>query len=52
VHGNEPSGFLKCLEVLSSCTIGGFSGRAQLREVSEIFRDCSHWFVQNMNEGP
>jgi hypothetical protein len=33
-RGNEHSGSIKCWEVLSSCTIGGFSVRAQLHEVS------------------
>jgi hypothetical protein len=32
-HGNEPSGSIKCWKFLSSCTIGGFSRRAQLHEV-------------------
>jgi hypothetical protein len=30
--GNEPSGFIKCWEVLSSRAIGWFSRRAQLRK--------------------
>jgi hypothetical protein len=33
-HGNEPSGSIKCWKFLSSCTVGGFSRRAQLHEVS------------------
>jgi hypothetical protein len=31
-HGNEPSGSIKCWEVLNSCTIDSFSRRAQLHE--------------------
>jgi hypothetical protein len=31
-HSDEPSGSIKCWDILSSCTIGGFSGRAQLHE--------------------
>jgi hypothetical protein len=31
-HSNEPVGSIKCWEVLGSCTIGGFSGRAQLHQ--------------------
>jgi hypothetical protein len=31
-HGNEPSDSIKCWEFLSSCTVGGFSRRAQLHE--------------------
>jgi hypothetical protein len=34
-RGNEPSGSIKCWNILSSCTISGFSRRAQLRWVSE-----------------
>jgi hypothetical protein len=33
-HSNKPSGSIKCWEVLSSRTIGGFSRRAQLHGVS------------------
>jgi hypothetical protein len=31
-HGNKLSGSIKCWEVLESCTIDGFSRRAQLHE--------------------
>jgi hypothetical protein len=34
VHGNEPSGSVKCWEFLSSCTTGDFSRRAEMHEVS------------------
>jgi hypothetical protein len=33
-HGNEPLVSIKFWEVLESCTIGGFSGRAQLHKIS------------------
>jgi hypothetical protein len=32
-QGEEPSGSIKCWEVLKSCTTGGFLRRAQLHEV-------------------
>jgi hypothetical protein len=32
-HGNEPSGSIKCLEILE-CATGGFSRRAQFHGVS------------------
>jgi hypothetical protein len=35
-HGNEPSDSISAGRFLSSCTIGGFSRRAQLHEVSEV----------------
>jgi hypothetical protein len=31
-HGIEPSGSIKCWEVLEGCAIGGSSRRAQLRK--------------------
>jgi hypothetical protein len=34
--GNEPPGFIKCLEVLSGCTTGGVSSSAQLHRVSYL----------------
>jgi hypothetical protein len=33
-HGDGPSGSMECWEFLSGCTIDGFSGEAQLHEVS------------------
>jgi hypothetical protein len=35
-HGNEPPGSIKYWEILSSCTIGGFSRRVQLHEISQL----------------
>jgi hypothetical protein len=35
-HGNGPSGFMNCREVVENCTTGGFSRRAQLNEVSYL----------------
>jgi hypothetical protein len=41
-HGNEPSGSINCWEVLECCTIGGFSGRAQLHGVTLHGAGCWH----------
>jgi hypothetical protein len=35
-HDNEPSGSTKCCEVLSGCTTGGRSRRAQLHGVIDV----------------
>jgi hypothetical protein len=35
-HGNKPSGSINAGKFLSSCTLGGFSGRAQFHEVSLV----------------
>jgi hypothetical protein len=35
-HGNEPSGSINAGKFLNSCTIGGFSRRAQLHESISI----------------
>jgi hypothetical protein len=35
-HGNESSGSINAGKFLSSCTIGGFSRRAQLHEVGLV----------------
>jgi hypothetical protein len=35
-HGNESSGYIKCWKVLSSCTTGDISRRAQLQGVSYL----------------
>jgi hypothetical protein len=37
-HGNEPSGSIKCWEVLEnfSCTIGRLSRRAELHDLASV----------------
>jgi hypothetical protein len=35
-HGNEPSGSINAGKFLKSCTIGGFSRRAQPHVVSHL----------------
>jgi hypothetical protein len=42
VHGNEPSGSIKCREFLSGCTFGSFSNRTQLHEVLVSLEEASY----------
>jgi hypothetical protein len=44
-HGDEPSGSIKCWEViLSGCKIGSFSSRAQLRKLFDAICSTVHNF--------
>jgi hypothetical protein len=40
-HGNEPSGSMKCWEILERFTTAGFSRRSQLQEVSQCLREMN-----------
>jgi hypothetical protein len=45
-HGNEPSGSIKCWEVLSECTIGGFSkGLSSTSEYVKVKPGRSLWVL-------
>jgi hypothetical protein len=46
--GNEASGSIKCWEVLSSCTIGRFSRRAQLHEWVSVTATQTHSAATNI----